>query len=156
METLRELSACPVMAMETIHELTVCSVTAKEVIHELIICPAVAMEAAQELSACSVTVKWSIHVSAPLWPPNLRWSFAPPWLHAPLDPTLQTSVPQFHCLPLPYGPGLCHDPGPVPLHGLGPPSLPLFRLCSTTLLVCFNSARDGPRLLSLIAACSRR
>ncbi|KAL0198602.1 hypothetical protein M9458_007142, partial [Cirrhinus mrigala] len=52
--------------------------------------------------------------------------------------------PLFHCLPLIHGPGppvlhclsLLHDPGPPPLHGPGPPSHPLFCLCSPTLLDC--------------------
>ncbi|KAL0172767.1 hypothetical protein M9458_033078, partial [Cirrhinus mrigala] len=50
--------------------------------------------------------------------------------------------PVFHGLLLFHGPGppvlhclsLLHDPGPPPLHGPGPPSHPLFCLCSPTLL----------------------
>ncbi len=80
---------------------------------ELTVCPVVATEAVHELS-----VKWSFFVSAPPWLlalPALPWFPGlpvPPWISALL------------VLPLP------HAPGPVPLHGSGPPSLDYF--CSAS------------------------
>ncbi|KAL0159925.1 hypothetical protein M9458_043650, partial [Cirrhinus mrigala] len=51
----------------------------------------------------------------PSWLPALLWCPVPPWLPAP------PALPQYPVPPLP--------------HGLGPPSLPLFHLHSTSLLI---------------------
>ncbi|KAL0195795.1 hypothetical protein M9458_009367, partial [Cirrhinus mrigala] len=59
----------------------------------------------------------------------------PPVLHC--LPLLHSSgPPRFHCLLL------LHNLGPPPLHGPGPPSHPLFCLCSPTLLDCCSFERQ--------------
>ncbi|KAL0177568.1 hypothetical protein M9458_026462, partial [Cirrhinus mrigala] len=103
---------------------------------------------------------WLPALPAPPWlqaPLNQTWwTIAPvlhclPLLHGPGPPSFHCLLLlhgpgplRFHCLPLFRGPGppvlhclsLLHDPGPPPQHGPGPPSHPLFCLCSPTLLDC--------------------
>ncbi len=76
-------------------------------------------------------------LSAPPWRSavSLWWSSAPPWWSS--APVWWSSVP----------PALPQSPIPPLAHGPGPPSLPLFRLRSTTLLYCAVYKASGSRSL---------
>ncbi|KAL0195221.1 hypothetical protein M9458_008793, partial [Cirrhinus mrigala] len=137
-----ELSARHVMAKEANHELSallwmlsapVCSA-----------CPA--MAACSVCTACPAMAAYSARPTiAPcstcsaMVPGSSESNMCLPQLHGP-------GPPVFHCLPLLHGPGppvlhclsLLHNPGPPLLHRPGPPSNPLFCLCSPTLLDCFE------------------
>ncbi len=83
----------------------------------------------------SVLLWWS---SAPLWGSSdlsalLWWSSAPPILPAPSWSPVLPVLPQ--------------SQGLTPLHGPGPPSLPLFRLRSTALLDCVMFRTSGSHSL---------
>ncbi|KAI2657266.1 hypothetical protein H4Q32_030264 [Labeo rohita] len=137
-----ELSARHVTVKKANHELSAHHVTAKEAYHELSACHVMAKEANHEpyvLLWMSLVPLWIFlllsalpALSVPPWLPVLPALHAPLWLpalHAP--PWLPVlPAPPWHCL------SLLHDPGPPPLHGPGPPSHPLFCLCSPTLLDC--------------------
>ncbi len=97
----------------------------------------------------AVWLWWS---SAPLW-----WSAAPSALSwwssfPPILPDLSwvPALPATPWLSVPWHPALLAFPqSPVPplTHGHGPPSLPLFRLCSTTLLYCTIWGASGSHSL---------
>ncbi len=72
---------------------------------------------------------WPPALPAPPWPPALP---APPWPPALLDPPWYSYRPP--------------SPGPLPLHGHGPPSLPPFQLPPELLDFCFGET-SGSRSL---------
>ncbi len=78
---------------------------------------------------------WAPALSAPPWRSAvwLWWSSAPPVLPAPSWSPVLPVLPQ--------------SQGLTPLHGPGPPSLPLFRLRSTALLDCVMFRASGSRSL---------
>ncbi len=95
---------------------------------------------------------WAPALSAPPWRSAvwLWWSSAPPWGSS--DPSALlwwSSAPPV--LPAPsWSPCFAVLPqsqGLTPLHGPGPPSLPLFRLRSTALLDCVMFRASGSRSL---------
>ncbi|KAK2860200.1 hypothetical protein Q7C36_004366 [Tachysurus vachellii] len=97
-------------------------------------------------SACGATLVSSPALVAgsawaPPWSPVLLWSLAlpaaPPWSPVPLWSLALPAPPWPPALPAPpWPPALPALPCPLPPHGPGPPSRPLFRLCSTTLRFC--------------------
>ncbi len=102
---------------------------------------------------CSVCS--AVEVSAPSAPPwwssvLLWWSSAPPWgSSGPSALLWWFSTPPVLPAPSwsPVLPVLPQSQGLTPLHGPGPPSLPLFRLRSTTLLDCVMFGASGSRSL---------
>ncbi len=119
-----ELSACPVLVKKTIAELSVHSVAAVEaVIKHFVLFFAVMIVSFGGLLVMLVTLRWLLAspllpaLPGPPWPPALP---ALPWPTALPAPSWHSALPLSLI--------------PLPLHGPGPPSLPLIHLRFTSLL----------------------
>ncbi len=111
--------------------------------HELTVCPDTAMEAVPELTVSTATATEASALPALIWPPAMPTLPCLPVKPAPPWPLALPALPWLPALP---GPRLLQDPGPLPLHGLGPPSYPLVYLRPTTLLdCCFWAPGVAPR-----------
>ncbi len=101
--------------------------------HELTVCPDTAMEAVTELMVSTATATEASALPALIWPPAMPTLPCLPVKPAPPWPLALPALPWLPALP---GLRLLQDPGPLPLHGLGPPFHPLVYLRPTTLLDC--------------------
>ncbi len=158
-------ASAPLWAVAPTPELSVCPVTDKETVAERSACPFVAIRAVTNLSlllfavlpeplGSSSALSALLRSSAlPLMPAKF---LAPPWLSAGVPVMSEPhwfvppALPWPPALPAPpWHPCLPQSPGPLPLHGPGPPSLPLIRLLSTSLLnfFVFSGGVSGIRSL---------
>ncbi|XP_058626167.1 uncharacterized protein LOC131536961 [Onychostoma macrolepis] len=173
MEAVNELSFCPVTAMEINYELPVFPASVLGSVHVLSPFYVSVLPRSQALlwvpdpswwaPALSAPPWWSSGPSAPLWwssaPPWwapalsvplwwsavwLWWSSAPPWWAPVLSaPPWWAPIPSS----LPWLPALPWSPVTLLPQGPGPPSLPLFRLRSTSLLDYRLCGASGSRSL---------
>ncbi|XDV15047.1 hypothetical protein PO909_015195 [Leuciscus waleckii] len=135
-----ECPASPVTTLDVVSKCPASLVINVDASSKLFECSVMASDATPEGPACtgSALLRWLPVQSAPSWPPTQP---APPWPPARLA---QPAPPWPLTLSaLPWPPALPWIPDPpqsqvlVPLHGPGPPSLPLFCLQSITLDCCF-------------------